>query len=223
MLYLDLFYSLCNHFELGLEGVDYDVEFSDLHRVLSTEYRPNISHVEASRIIKQAFPSATTKRKSKGDSKRTFYLGVRPRHESASGSGTIQSASGSSMIQSCELISSELKSLQLEMTQVLLSDGLLVHGPDTVANFESFSLSSLFAELRQLAPGLVELCLSLGDTNRNVDCDNEDALVDNDIKVLMSVCTLLNARSRQVKGLQLLLGLMLVSRAINKQVSCYSV
>ena len=58
---LDSFYSLYNHFELELEGVDCDVEFSDLHHVLSTEYRPNISHVEASRIIKQAFPSVTTK------------------------------------------------------------------------------------------------------------------------------------------------------------------
>ena len=213
MLYLDFFYSLYSHFELRLEGVDYEVEFSDLHRVLSTEYRPSISHVEASRIIKQAFPSATTKRKSKGGSKRTFYLGIRPRNE-------VPCAPGSSTTQSCELITSELKQLQLEMTQVLSSDGLLVHGPDNVANFESFSLSSLFAELRQLAPGLVELCLSLGNTNRNVDCDDEDALVNNDIKVLMSMCTLLNARSRQVKGLQLLLSLMLVARAINKQVSC---
>ena len=89
MLYLDLFHSLCNHFELGLEGVDYDVEFSDLHRVLSTEYRPNISQIETSRIIKQVCPSATTKRKSEGGSKRTFYLGVRPHHKSAPGSGTI--------------------------------------------------------------------------------------------------------------------------------------
>ena len=84
--------------------------------------------------------------------------------------------------------------------------------------------SELSAKLHQLTPGLVELCLSLGDTNQNVDCDNEDALVDNDIKVLMSVCTLLNAHSRQVKELQLLLRLMLVSRAINKQVvAVYSI
>ena len=61
VLYLDIF-SLHNHFEEGLQGVDYDVEFSELHRVLSTEYMPNISHVEASKIIKQSFPN---KRKSK--------------------------------------------------------------------------------------------------------------------------------------------------------------
>ena len=49
MLYIDFYHSLQNHFESGLEGVDYDVEFCDMHRVLSTEYWPNI---EASRIIK---------------------------------------------------------------------------------------------------------------------------------------------------------------------------
>ena len=120
-----------------------------------------------------------------------------------------------------ESIAPDLKSLHLEVNRILLSDGILVHGPD---NFEGFSLSSLLAELRQLAPGLVELCISLGDTHRNADCDDigdEDALIDNDIKVLVYMCTLLNARSRQVNGLQLLLSLMLVARAINKQVSSY--
>ena len=47
-------------------------------------------------------------------------------------------------------------------------------------------------------------------------------MIDNDIKVLVyNMCTLLNARSRQVNGLQLLLSLMLVAQAINKQVSSY--
>ena len=192
--------------------MDYGVEFSDLHHVLSTEYMPNISHVEASKIIKQCFPSATTKRKSKGGHKSTFYLGIQTRGSTASGSGsTSQPEAVSSAI-----ITLELKHLHLEVGHILSSDGLLIHGPDTTANFELFSLSSLFAELRQLTPGLVELCLSLGDTKRNVDQDDEDAeFATNDLKVLMSMCTLLNARSRQVKGLQLLLSLMLVARATN--------
>lgn len=206
-----------NHFEAGLEGVDYGVEFSDLHHVLSTEYMPNISHVEASKIIKRCFPSATTKRKSKGGHKSTFYFGIKPRGSTsapASGSGS------TSQPVSSEIITSELKHLHLEVGHILSSDGLLIHGPDTTANFESFSLSSLFAELQRLAPKLVELCLSLGDTKRNVDQDDGDEdFANNDIKALVSMCTLLNARSRQVKGLQLLLSLMLVARATNKQVS----
>ena len=35
MLYLGFSFSLYNHFELGLKGVDYDLEFSDVHCVLS--------------------------------------------------------------------------------------------------------------------------------------------------------------------------------------------
>ena len=62
----------------------------------------------------------------------------------------------------------------------------LIHGPDITANF---SLSSLFAELCQLDPGLVDSCLSLGDTKRNVDEDAEFAT--NALEVLVSMCTLL--------------------------------
>ena len=121
-----------------------------------------------------------------------------------------------------ESITPDLKSLHLEVNRILSSDSILVHGPDTISNLEGFSLSSLLAELRQLAHGgIIELCISLGDTLRNADCDDvggEDALIDN-IKVLVSMCSLLNARSRQVNGLQFLLSLMLVALAINKQVS----
>ena len=195
-----------------------------MHRVLSTEYWPNISHVEASRIIKQTFPSITTKRKSKAGSKKTFYLGIRKRSVPIS-TGTESLSADPAANSSPESIAPDLKSLHLEVNHILSSDGILVHGPDTISKFEGFSLSSLLAELRQLAPGLVELCISLGDTHRNADSDDvgdEDALIDNDIKVLVSMCTLLNARSRQVNGLQLLLSLMLVARAINKQVSYHT-
>ena len=79
MHFISISFTVCTiiNFELGLESVDHDVEFSDTHQVLSTEYWPNISHVEGSRIIKQAFLSVTTKRKSKAGSKRTFYIGIK--------------------------------------------------------------------------------------------------------------------------------------------------
>ena len=181
-----------------------------MHQVLSTEYWPNISHVEASRIIKQTFPSITTKRKSKAGSKKTVYLGIRKRSVPISTGTESLSADPADTNSSPESITPDLKSLHLELNRVLSSDGILVHGPDTISNFEGFSLSSLLAELRQLASGLVEFCISLGDTHRNADCDDvgvEDALIDNDIKVLVSMCSSLNARSRQMNGLQLLLSL----------------
>ena len=43
----------------------------------------------------------------------------------------------------------------------------------------------------------------------------------NEIKVLVSLCTLLNARSSRTIGLQLFLSLMLVARGTAKQVTKY--
>ena len=56
----------------------------------------------------------------------------------------------------------------------------------------------------------------VGDVRRNAD--DEDSLTQNEIKALVSLCVLANARSRQTKGLQLFISLMLTARAVNKQV-----
>ena len=219
MLYLDVF-SLHNHFKEGLQGMNYDVEFSELHCVV---YGVHAQHFSCRGFKDHQFSLCHYKkgRVREVGSKKTFYIGIKP-CESTSASTSESDTTSQSCANNSD-ISSELKRLHLEVGEVLSSDGLLIHGPDTIA-IEVFSLNSLFSEFRQLAPGLVELCLSLGDTKRNSNDDYEDAqLGSNDIKVLVSMCTLLNARSRQVKGLQLLLSLMLVARAINKQVSYYHI
>ena len=56
----------------------------------------------------------------------------------------------------------------------------------------------------------------VGDVRRNAD--DEGSLTQNEIKALVSLCILANARSRQTKGLQLFISLMLIARAVNKQV-----
>ena len=56
----------------------------------------------------------------------------------------------------------------------------------------------------------------VGDVRRNAD--DEGSLTQNEIKALVSLCVLANARSRQTKGLQLFISLMLTVRAVNKQV-----
>ena len=48
--------------------------------------------------------------------------------------------------------------------------------------------------------------------------DEADTLTQNEPKALMSLCVLANARSRQTKGVQLFISLMLIARAVNKQV-----
>ena len=63
---------------------------------------------------------------------------------------------------------------------------------------------------------LYELMQTLGDTRRNVE--NDGGMTVEEMKALMSCCILLNARSRNVNGIQLLLSFMLVTHGITKQV-----
>ena len=98
------------------------------------------------------FPLSLQK-ESKAGSKKTFHLGIRKRSVPIS-TGTESLSADPAANSSPESIAPDLKSLHLEVNRILSSDGILVHGPD---NFEGFSLSNLLAELRQLAPGLVEL------------------------------------------------------------------
>ena len=93
---------------------------------------------------------------------------------------------------------------------------MLTDGPTTMEHLESFSLSSIISDVRQVAPSFYSLLCDLGDVRRNA----EDAytLTQNEIKALVSLCILANARSRQAKGVQLFLSIMLIARAVNKQV-----
>ena len=91
------------------------------------------------------------------------------------------------------------------------------HGPDTIEHFQSFSVERVITELQTDAPDVYRLFQMLGDTGRNRR-PNQEGYSSEELKAMMSACTLLNARSKKVKGLQLLLGIMLVARATSRQV-----
>ena len=102
-----------------------------------------------------------------------------------------------------------------EIDNVVCSQQMFQHGPDTVERFEQFSMSAVIAELQSSCPELYKLVQHLGSTQRNV---RDGARPDEKLKAVMAICTLLNARSARVKGLQLMISLMLVARATGKQV-----
>ena len=56
-------------------------------------------------------------------------------------------------------------------------------------------------------------------TQRNA---RDGARPDEELKAVMALCTLLNARSARTKGLQLMVSLMLVARATGRQVGIYT-
>ena len=103
-----------------------------------------------------------------------------------------------------------------EVDSTVCSRQMLVHGPDTVERFEAFSMSGLMGELESHCPELYQLLKELGSTQRNSKENTE--LANEELKVVVSICTLLNARSARVKGLQLLMSLMLVCRGVGRQV-----
>ena len=92
-------------------------------------------------------------------------------------------------------------SLCAEIDDAVCSRQMLLHGPDTVEHFERFSMSAVIAELQSSCPEVYTLVQQLGSTQRNA---RDGALPDEELKGVMAICTLLNARSARVKGLQLM-------------------
>ena len=96
---------------------------------------------------------------------------------------------------------------------------IITQGPDTLDNFYEFNMDSVVAELEKQTPELYQLFEMIGDTKRNADGDE---LSTEGIKAICSLCSLLNARSGRVKGLQLMISLMLIARATARQVGSTS-
>ena len=80
-------------------------------------------------------------------------------------------------------------------------------------------MSAVITELQASCPQLYQLVQQLGCTPRNA---RDGCLPDEELKGVMAVCTLLNARSARVKGLQLMISLMLVARATGRQVHVHT-
>ncbi len=107
--------------------------------------------------------------------------------------------------------------LDSQMYAVMHRGTWTASGPDTRENFEHFSLDAVTLELKTHAPPLYELFMKLGDVRRTA-ADDDDATTIQTLKAITLLCALLNAHSNRVKGFQLLTSLMLIARAISRQV-----
>lgn len=131
-------------------------------------------------------------------------------------------------------------------TEQLISRSCISDGPNTIEHINSFSISAMLDDIKAKAPDLLQLFQTLGKTCRNLS-ESDLGLAVEQLKAFVSLCTLLNTRcvnyiltmhlkftcdfilhvfrSNRAKGLQLLISIMLVARATNKQVSnvcvCY--
>ena len=105
--------------------------------------------------------------------------------------------------------------LQSEIDQAVSLKQTVMHGPDTLERFQEFSMGTVIEELKASCPKLYSLLKQLGNTDRNA---REGVLPGEELKVVMALCTLLNAHSARIKGIQLLISLILIAKATSKQV-----
>ena len=213
------------------------MKFSDIHGRLQEKFTDTkITQQATSRVIEWAFPSARSERTT-----HVYGVRCRPIAEASMLPGPSQGSvrhtlnpipdlqvQNSQLQQRLSLLEAEnrelKRSLESSMTiatldsqlQKLVHPGSLIfHGPENLEWFEQFSLDAVMAEVRSLAPDLLRLFNTLGETRRNTT-DAVNGLSTEEIKVLVSISTLANSRSRKAKGLQL--STMLIARGTSKQV-----
>lgn len=216
------------------------MKFSEVEQVMKDRF-PDLTNVDISRILRQAFPAVVTERS-------TFAIGVRRRSSSSALSPSSQSSLVSppnlsqaithplqlenarllARVHQLEQENQHLKSLiredsvhpstlEQEVLRLTLSP-VFVHGPDNLEGFEKFSLDTVLSEVKTLAPNLLSLFNRLAAAKRN-QSDGSDEVALEGIKALVALCVLINARSRRAKGLQLFMSTMLIARATSKQVN----
>ena len=198
--------------------------------MVQEQFAENITAQETSKMLKQAFPGASSERS-------TFIFGVRRHHPGASSSSLplvrplpfvpTQAQVHSLQTQNAALLQqvSQLKAQNEQLRSAIAGDIISVsvldkqllrfvslsavvsHGPDSLERLEAFSLDAVVTEVKSLAANLFRLFSTLGQTRRNTG-NEEQGLVTEEIKALCFLCTLLNARTMRTKGLQLMLGMM---------------
>jgi len=97
----------------------------------------------------------------------------------------------------------------MQQMDILLQNGCqIIHGPDTSDHFPEFTMDAVIGEAQSIAPDVYQFFAQLGNTDRN---KSDDEISVEERKVIMSLCIVLNARSRFANGLQLLLSIMLIA------------
>lgn len=194
-----------------------NMKFGDVHHDLSTRFTPTSFNAKmVSQEIKTAFPNTYSKAVGSGRIKHVFGIERVAPSDLPSTSGHVEALE--QRVRQLEERVRELEQpsqLSLEMNNLLTPNISLYHGPNTIENFEAFSIDSLVSELSKFAPHLYELFQTLGQTARHT---NDNQAESDDVMAVMSLCTLLKCRSQKVLGVQLLITLMLLARSTNKQV-----
>lgn len=232
--------------ETPIEGPDAKrVKFSDVHDSLMAQFPSElISKQMASHAIQEAFPN--TQKQRSGREKNTYIVGIQsPVQIHPSNPVDVLQAQNQQLTERVHQLEARIHELEEQTSQstslvrqeilpsmtgthpdttskimqqmdTLLQNGCqIIHGPDTPDHFPEFTMDAVIGEVQSIAPDVYQFFAQLGNTDRN---KSDDEISVEERKVIMSLCTVLNARSRFANGLQLLLSIMLIARATSKQV-----
>ena len=201
------------------------VKFSDLLDEAKTELSPLVSNISLARAIRDEFPGSVSRKV--GDQRLTYIYGLE--RDTTDTTADLQSSLAAAQARNDQLerevaqLKKKLAEQEAATTkrltgqmQSLVSPGLMVHhGPDTVPHLHSFSIQSILEEFSGHAPDVLDLLKQLGNCGR---FDDDDSVHIATLRSVTALSTLLKCRSAKVLGLQLLLSIMLIARATNKQV-----
>ena len=221
---------------------DDDTKYLNVHviqQMLNDKYSSSpateISTIEAHKVLAEAFPSVQQKRMTKSGVKSTFLVGV----SMASSSPAPMTSSASypdqerqQLMQRISELEEEVAQQKVEICSLKRSQHLINQaeramslatnsskGPDSHERLSEFSVDTIISELSECSPDLYQFFQLVGDTARS--SSSKLAQLDlsvQEMKVIMSLCTILNARCNRFKGMQLLLSFMLIARGTSKQV-----
>lgn len=193
------------------------MKYSDVSDELQQHFHKEYTAYETSRYICAAFPNTENKRC--GKARQLHLLGLERKctpEPVADTAGLLMQIQ--ELKQRVTKLEEEKKSGEIfcrQADELIQHKTVVTQGPATLAAFYSLDLHSIIAELRTRAPDLYHLCMTIGDVNRN---QKKEEVTTEEIKAVSSMCSLLNARSARMKGLQLLMGMMLVARGTSRQV-----
>ena len=188
-----------------------------------------ITPIEAHKFLAEAFPSLQHKRMTKSGVTSTFVVGM----SMATFKSTPLTSSASYLAdqerqQLLQRISEleEVAQQKVEMHSLRRSQHLIDQaekamslapksskGPDSHERLSEFHIDTIISELSECSPDLYQFFRLVGDTARSSNKLAQSDLTVEEMKVMMSLCTILNARCNRFKGMQLLLSFMLVAQA----------
>ena len=157
-------YKLQTKLESGPSDGPYEVsiQYDELNTMINERY----PGTNTSKFTKEVFPNVIVKWLRVNGIRSTYYIGVRKQLATNTSSLNEQQLLSVSPVTTALPMASIL---ECEIQKILSSNGMVVHGPDSPEHLHDFSIQGLVDELKQLAPTLLDLFVSLGDTKQNSD------------------------------------------------------